>query len=308
MGYNYSIIIPHYRIPKLLRRCLWSVPKRDDLQVLVVDDNSGSDIVAQLREIEKDFPFVTFIYSETNGGGGRARNIGLQHAQGKYVLFADADDFYNYSINNILNEYINTDFDIVFFRANHIDTDTYLPTNRGTTQEDAVKQFLKTGDVAFLKYMYGEPWGKLIRRGMLIDNNITFDETLIHNDTKFSYLSGYFANKVKFDNRALYCLADRPISVSKQLSDEKLMVRTQVFAEKNRFLIDHGIDIFDTMMLKPFKYYLQKWDWEHLDYYFSVTSSYGFSKLWIVMKAVFLRIITIRKYLFFNIEKLLKKP
>ena len=79
MQYKYSIIIPHYRIPKLLRRCLCSVPKRNDLQVLVVDDNSGADIVAQIREIEKDFPFVTFIYSETNGGGGRARNIGLRN-------------------------------------------------------------------------------------------------------------------------------------------------------------------------------------------------------------------------------------
>lgn len=40
MQINYSIIIPHYGIPELLGRCLRSIPERDDIQVIVVDDNS----------------------------------------------------------------------------------------------------------------------------------------------------------------------------------------------------------------------------------------------------------------------------
>ena len=42
---NYSIIIPHKNIPQLLQRCLDSIPVRDDVQVIVVDDNSDSRIV-----------------------------------------------------------------------------------------------------------------------------------------------------------------------------------------------------------------------------------------------------------------------
>ena len=42
---NFSIIIPHYNIPKLLQRCLDSIPQRPDLEVIVVDDNSSPDIV-----------------------------------------------------------------------------------------------------------------------------------------------------------------------------------------------------------------------------------------------------------------------
>ena len=37
---NYSIIIPHRNIPLLLRRCLDSIPRRMDIQIIVVDDNS----------------------------------------------------------------------------------------------------------------------------------------------------------------------------------------------------------------------------------------------------------------------------
>ena len=180
-NYRYTIIIPHYRIPKLLKRCLWSIPKRDDLQVLVVDDYSDADSIVQLHKLEREFTNVTFIYSKMNGGGGNARNIGLTYAKGDYVLFADADDFFNYCVDDILDEYANSDYDIVFFNACQIDTDTYLPTRRSTTLQSALKLFYKTNDFAALKYMFGEPWGKLIKRELIVNNDVTFDEIPIHN-------------------------------------------------------------------------------------------------------------------------------
>ena len=67
--YQYTIIIPHHNIPGLLRRCLWSIPVREDTQVVVVDDKSSDAFVGQLRELEREFPHVTFVYAETNGGG-----------------------------------------------------------------------------------------------------------------------------------------------------------------------------------------------------------------------------------------------
>ena len=42
---NYSIIIPHKNIPNLLQRCLDSIPNREDVQIIVVDDNSDPNIV-----------------------------------------------------------------------------------------------------------------------------------------------------------------------------------------------------------------------------------------------------------------------
>lgn len=42
---NYSIIIPHKNIPKLLRRCLDTIPRREDVQVIMVDDNSDQEII-----------------------------------------------------------------------------------------------------------------------------------------------------------------------------------------------------------------------------------------------------------------------
>ena len=42
---NYSFIIPHKNIPDLLQRCLDSIPRREDIQIIVVDDNSDLDKV-----------------------------------------------------------------------------------------------------------------------------------------------------------------------------------------------------------------------------------------------------------------------
>lgn len=77
MSARYSIIIPHYNIPDLLRRSLVSIPHREDVQIIVVDDHSSEQVLTELRVIEKDLPYVQFVYSEENKGGGHARNVGL---------------------------------------------------------------------------------------------------------------------------------------------------------------------------------------------------------------------------------------
>lgn len=283
---QYSIIIPHFNIPKLLKRCLLSIPNREDTQVIVVDDCSSIDNIQKLKEMEEFFPYVEFVYSEVNGGGGKARNIGLEHAKGKYVLFADADDCFNYCINDILDEYKDETKDIVFFNANCIDADTYLMFDRLTTLKSILIRYRKKHDMSLFRYIMGEPWCKLIRREVIVENNVTFDELPVHNDTKFSYMVGYYAKEVKFDNRAIYCLIDRANSVSKQVDASKQQLRVRIFSEKNAFLRDHNIHLFDYLLLNPFQYYLKRFDFKNLSLCFSIASGYGFSKCFLIAKLI----------------------
>ena len=48
--FNYSFIIPHKNCPDLLQRCVDSIPERDDVQVIVVDDNSDNEKKPALKE------------------------------------------------------------------------------------------------------------------------------------------------------------------------------------------------------------------------------------------------------------------
>ena len=101
----YNIIIPHHNNPILLERCLNSIPERNDIDVIVVDDNSEKQYFVQLEHICKSHSNVQFIPTTEGLGAGYARNIGLQHLHSKWVVFGDADDylstFIQYAVSRI---------------------------------------------------------------------------------------------------------------------------------------------------------------------------------------------------------------
>ena len=117
---NYSIIIPHKNIPDLLQRCLESIPRREDVQIIVVDDNSDSGKVDFGHFPGIGELCVEVYFTKEGRGAGYARNIGLKYARGKWLLFADADDFYNTDFLSVLDEYCHQDIDILYFATNGI--------------------------------------------------------------------------------------------------------------------------------------------------------------------------------------------
>ena len=283
--YIYTIIIPHHNIPDLLRRCLSSIPHREDVQVIVIDDNSKAGHQPALRLLEQAFPWVDFLYSKEGKGAGHARNIGLAHAQGTYILFADADDYFNFCINQVLDDYAHATYDVVFFDANSLDTDTYTTAYRSLHLNTLVRCYKKhpSRSLFGLRYAFGEPWCKMVKREIIEKNGIQFSETIIHNDTRYSYLVGYYCQDIQVDKRALYCVTDRNGSVSKQISIDRLLTRTAVFAEANRFFSTHDIHRFDERGLRPLIGFLMKLDAAHARQCMDIMKSYGMTTFSILL-------------------------
>ena len=108
---NYSIIIPHKNIPDLLTRCVNSIPQRGDIQIIVVDDNSDQaylDIFPSFYRSD-----LEVIFTKEGRGAGYARNIGLKRAKGKWLLFADADDYYTGGFLDVLDKYKETSNNLI---------------------------------------------------------------------------------------------------------------------------------------------------------------------------------------------------
>ena len=243
---TYSIIIPHKNTPKLLQRCLDSIPQRDDLEVIVVDDNSDSRIVDFDNFPGKDRQDTTIIFDKSGKGAGRARNIGLEHAKGKWLLFADADDFFTYCFNDILNQYKDDISDIIFLNACSIREGTYLNANRCAYKNHMIDGYLDKDPNKYellLRYDDGAPWSKMIKRSLTDKYKIVFDETSIHNDARFSYMTGHYAEKIKVDRRAIYCVTYSPTSISFTLTDEKYLTRMHVIGKRDQFVQSIGLKL-----------------------------------------------------------------
>ena len=84
---TYSFIIPHKNCPDLLQRCVNSIPRRDDVQIIVVDDDSDPTIVNWNEFQFDDDKCIELVLTKGGQGAGAARNEGLKRAVGKWILF-----------------------------------------------------------------------------------------------------------------------------------------------------------------------------------------------------------------------------
>ncbi|MCQ2179224.1 MAG: glycosyltransferase family 2 protein [Bacteroidales bacterium] len=209
---NFSIIIPHYNIPDLLIRCLHSVPVRDDIQVIVVDDCTPqwSSIYATTPEFHTScYEF----YSTDNGASaGRARNIGLQHALGKWVLFVDADDLLSESASSLFDSIADREEDIVFFRTKSVKSDDLSVTDSRNYYDILFDDYFNTGDEGGLRYGFQPVWGKVFKKSFL--NGIWFDCTRYSNDVKFSFICGAHAGRIAVSDQILYIVTSRDGSLA----------------------------------------------------------------------------------------------
>jgi glycosyltransferase involved in cell wall biosynthesis len=246
MESKYSIIIPHYNMPDLLKRLIVSIPEKEDIQVIVVDDCSP-DAGSYLSKY--DFLHrtnVEFYIAGKNGGGGAARNIGLKHAKGKWILFADSDDFFVKGFESIIEEYYNSDCDVIYFNIDSVESDDVSKkSDRSNSKESLFVRYKATKDDSIFRLDYPEPWGKMIRRQFIEDNKILFDETRVANDYYFSIQVGCLARKVSAVNKKIYILTNRVGSVSHAYADtiDKLMTRIDVYKRVDLFLKKHNINM-----------------------------------------------------------------
>ncbi len=157
-----SIIIPVYNVEKYLRRCLDSVLNQTftDWEAICVNDGSPDGSAAILSAYAaRDARFK--VITQENGGLSDARNTGIKHATGEYILYLDSDDFIHPQTLEITHFLARRDnSDIVSFTYDRIyrpqlmvrhklgmDTDGVIPARMGKKYNLARIETLITDDV-----------------------------------------------------------------------------------------------------------------------------------------------------------------
>ena len=115
MDIKLSIIIPTFNQEELILRCLESIPIREDIEVIVVDDGSIDNTYNNLVEFSKTYANkLTIIENGENKGVGFSRNTGLEKAIGEYIGMIDSDDYvYTDLYNEVINK-LDGEIDIVY--------------------------------------------------------------------------------------------------------------------------------------------------------------------------------------------------
>ena len=246
---TYTFIIPHHNCPDLLDRCLSSIPQRDDIQIVVVDDNSDAD----KKPIECGRPEVEYVYIDKKDtkGAGKARNIGLSKAKGKWLLFPDSDDYYNEDFIKVLDLYKDKDIDVLYFNYTFIDGETgnVLPINNLQDTIDSFDQSKEKEDI--IRYQNNSPWTKMVRRDFIEQIRVYYEEVPNGNDVLFSLWIGYKAKKIAVNSEKLYNYIKTSNSLgTKNQSPIELMCRITHAVKHNAYNNRLGHNEWNTNLLK----------------------------------------------------------
>lgn len=214
-----SVIIPVYNVEKYLARCIESVLSQTytDMEILCVDD-CGKDASMEIAEqYAVQFPdTVRIIRSQKNVGLGGARDKGIAHAAGRYLMFVDSDDYIEDS------EYLEK-----FLSIAEADNADIVMGGYSREENGSRKAFPGRKDDPYYKWFFVSACAKLYRKEFLNSHDLDFRGVRTYEDAPFWYrcLSKNPKCAVLEEAGYIYCANEESITKSRKAD------RTGLFEE-----------------------------------------------------------------------------
>lgn len=258
---KYSVIVPVYNAENEIRQCIESilVCKRDDAELILVDDCSMDKSLYICEEYSKKYDNVYVYQQESNMGVSMARNLGIANAKGEYILFLDSDDFVDFSYFDVLERYTKKKYDLISFghydylvnaattrvEKSNLNCNSKYIENRG----EKVKQLL-------LFSFFAAPWNKVYKREIICQNNIWFDKECV-------CFEDYLFNLEYCRHIKSFILTDTMIYYYRQIEQQNtaskrrwgavLEVSRKVAKETNMFIEESPLQV-DVRYLRRYTY------------------------------------------------------
>lgn len=232
-----SVIIPAYNMENYLGVCLDSVfgQTLDDFEVIVINDCSKDKTESVVNEYRKKHDNLKYINNKVNMGVSASRNIGISNSEGEYIVFLDSDDYIEKDMLKSLYDECkkgNLDMAICGYFINFSDgnikqINLKLDNNKIYSGVEMLKELLthKNG-------VTGHSWNKIIKRDILIDNNLKYPEDMkVYEDVIFFTSIYPYFNKIKYVDKSLYHYIERSNSAIRTV-DDRLINDTKLSLER----------------------------------------------------------------------------
>lgn len=187
-----SIIIPVYNVELYIEQCFQSIIAQtyEDLEVIFVDDCGQDSSIAILQSLielylkNTDNPIdVKILRHDKNRGLSAARNTGIMQSTGKWILFVDSDDYISVNCVTSLVQVAKSEDNIKVVIGDYEDTENhkeFIHLKQGSYKERFLNAICK-------RQIFNMAWNKLILKDFLLQNNLFFEENLIHEDVLWSF-------------------------------------------------------------------------------------------------------------------------
>lgn len=217
---KFSVIVPVYNVEQYVKKCLESLNDQTykNFEAIIIDDGSTDDsvkIIKKFIEQKENFSY----YKKKNGGLSDARNFGLKHVTGDYILFLDSDDYYSndllFNLNGLLD---NNPIDVIKFNINIIkgneQRNMRINPFDNLNSDEAIPYILKDEmlESACIYCYKTEFWQK---------HNFKYAKGKIHEDFGLTPLILMEANKISSINFAGYNYVIRENSIMTSSNNQK---------------------------------------------------------------------------------------
>lgn len=183
-----SVVIPIYNVENYLRQCVDSVLNQSfrDIEIILVNDGSTDSCASICDEYFLKDRRIKVIH-KSNGGLSDARNVGLQSASGRYIVFLDSDDYWQKieGLHILVDNALKYNPDVLLFQAQKwneynnsfiADVDFDVSEINGKNTSDVVKYLISSQTYSM------SACTKLLNREFMINNKIVFEKGLLGED------------------------------------------------------------------------------------------------------------------------------
>jgi len=196
----FSIITPVYNAAHTLTRCASSIFEQSfaEWEWLLVDDGSIDDSWTCMEGLATKDSRV-HLFQQKNSGPSVARNLGLNNAQGEYVLFMDADDYYpDSNVLKCLVEAIKQHIgvDMIYFSGNVVLSDGKVYNSNYTTRVfDRGCDCIEAYCCQPLSIVFGALYSQCYRRSLITQSDIAFNNDIVYGEDRLFVISCFMKAK-----------------------------------------------------------------------------------------------------------------
>ena len=237
-NFKVSVIVPVYNSCEYIGATLDSIINQDfsSFELIVIDDGSTDNSLEIIKEKLSKSTISYEIIHQENAGVSCARNVGIEKANGEYLVFVDSDD---YITGNHLSELYNgeTDFSLIQFikkDGDKLSTPDYY-SKRIMSCDEFIKKELKM-EIHF------NFWQLMYKASIIKDNNIRFNPDVIYGeDTEFALKALIYGKEIAISNEATYYYIQHSTSAIKTSEYRRFEV-VEIFEKMAEFYKELGRD------------------------------------------------------------------